>query len=58
MGIIKLFVKVHSNTVCQDSQDFSKGDFLGVAVVKNPPTNAGDTGSSLSPGRSHMSRSN
>ena len=23
-------------------------------VVKNPPANAGDTGSILSPGRSHM----
>ena len=27
-------------------------DFPGGAVVKNPPANAGDTGSSL--GRSHM----
>ena len=30
----------------------------GVAVVKNPPANAGDTGSSPGPGRSHMPRSN
>ena len=29
-------------------------DFLGGAVVKNPPANAGDTGSSPGPGRSHM----
>ena len=28
------------------------------AVVKNPPANAGDTGSSPGPGRSHMSWSN
>ena len=28
--------------------------FPGGAVVKNPPANAGDTGSSLGPGRSHM----
>ena len=28
------------------------------AVVKNPPANAGDTGSSLGLGRSHMPRSN
>ena len=32
--------------------------FPGGAVVKNPPANAGDTGSSPGPGRSHMSRSN
>ena len=29
-------------------------DFPGGAVVKNLPTNAGDTDSSPSPGRSHM----
>ena len=27
-------------------------------MVKNPPTNAGNTGSSPGPGRSHMLRSN
>ena len=32
--------------------------FPGGAVVKNPPANAGDTGSSPGPGRSHMSWSN
>ena len=35
--------------------------FLGIpggTVVKNPPANAGDTGSSPGPGRSHMPRSN
>ena len=32
--------------------------FPGGTVVKNPPANAGDTGSSPSPGRSHMPRSN
>ena len=36
----------------------SLGDFPGGAVVKNPPANAGDTGSSPGPGRSHMPRSN
>ena len=30
------------------------GDFPGGAVVKNPPANAGDMGSSPGPGRSHM----
>ena len=33
-------------------------DFLGGAVVKNPPANAGDTGSNPGPGRSHMPWSN
>ena len=33
------------------------GDFPGGAVVKNPPADAGDTGSSPGPGRSHMPRS-
>ena len=32
--------------------------FPGVAVVKNPPANAGDMGSSLGPGRAHMPQSN
>ena len=32
--------------------------FTGGTVVKNPPANAGDTGSSPGPGRSHMPRSN
>ena len=35
------------------SQDFPCG-----AVVKNPPANAGNTGSSPDPGRSHMPWSN
>ena len=33
-------------------------DFLGGAVVKNPPANAGHTGSSPGPERSHMPWSN
>ena len=33
-------------------------DSPGGTVVKNPSANAGDTGSSLGPGRSHMPRSN
>ena len=40
-------------------EEFPKfGGFPGGAVVKNPPANAGDTGSSPGPGRSHMPRSN
>ena len=34
------------------------GGFPGGAVVKNPPANAEDTGSSPGPGRSHMPWSN
>ena len=34
------------------------GGFPGGAVVKNPPANAGDMGSSPGPGRSHMLQSN
>ena len=33
-------------------------DFPGGTVVKNPLANAGDTGSSPGPGRSHMPQSN
>ena len=33
-------------------------DFPGGTVVKNPPANAGDMGSSPGPGRSHMLWSN
>ena len=32
--------------------------FPGGAVIKNPPANAGDMGSSPGPGRSHMPQSN
>ena len=32
--------------------------FPGGAVVRNPPANAGDTGSCPGPGRPHMPRSN
>ena len=39
-------------------QKVSSRDFPGGAVVKNPPANAGDTGSSPGLGRSHMPQSN
>ena len=35
-----------------------KEGFPSGPVVKNPPANAGDMGSSPGPGRSHMPRSN
>ena len=37
---------------------FHPGDFPGGTVVKNPPANAGDMGSSPGSGRSHMPQSN
>ena len=38
-------------------KNYQIGDFPGGAVVENLPANAGDTGSSPGPGRSHMPRS-
>ena len=38
--------------------NITREDFPGGAVVKNLPANAGDTGSSSGPGRSHMLWSN
>ena len=39
------------------SKENNVQDFPGGAVVKNPPANAGDAGSSPGPGRSHVPRS-
>ena len=43
-------------TLIKETEDDSKKwrDFPGGSVVKNPPANAGDTGSILAPERSHM----
>ena len=38
-------------------EKYSAWGFPGGAVVKNPPANAGDTGSSPGLGKSHMPRS-
>ena len=40
------------------SSELNSRDFPGGAVVENLPANAGDTGSSPGPGRSHMPWSN
>ena len=40
---------VHTCPIKNQNQDFPGG-----TVVKNPPANAGDTGLSPGPGRSHM----
>ena len=45
------------NVILQNDKNKLLG-FPGGAVVKNPPANVGDTGSSPGPGRSHMPWSN
>ena len=45
------------NKILFSVQNMLQG-FPGGAVAKNPPANAGDTGSSPGPGRSHMPQSN
>ena len=42
----------------KEESNMTQRDFPGGTVVKNPPTNAGDTGSIPCPGRSHMPRTN
>ena len=42
---------------CGTTKRKTRRDFTGGAVVKNPPVNAGDTGSSPGPERSHMLQS-
>ena len=39
---------------CKTKTSTLEGDFPGGAVVKNLPANAGNTGLSTDPGRSHM----
>ena len=46
--------RVHIN----NKSEITLGGFPGGTVVENLPTNAGDTGSSPGPGRSHMPWSN
>ena len=47
----KIFKLNITNVMCIEMRG---PDFPGGTVVKNLPANAGDTGSSLGPGRSHM----
>ena len=54
-------MRLENRSVSDHSEESLKdtgGGFPGGTVVKNPPANAGDTGSSPGPGRSHMPRSN
>ena len=47
-----------NSSVIWGSNKCYEGDFLGGAVVENPPANTEDTGSSPGPGRFHMLQSN
>ena len=49
---IKEKIKKYQET--NDNKNMMTQDFPGVAVVKNPPANAGDAGSIPGPGRCHM----
>ena len=49
---------LHNDTLLNKSNSLNIPGFPGRAVVKNPPANAGDTGSIPGLGRSHMPRSN
>ena len=49
---------LETNVTCNCTQLKGHMGFPGGAVVRSPPANAGDTGSSPGPGRSHMPRSN
>ena len=59
-GKALIFLKTRSISATALSSAFKvqSWGFPGGAVVKNPPANAGDTGSSPGPGRSHMLWSN
>ena len=47
-----------TGTLIHHWSECKMGDFPGGTVVKNPPANVGDMGSSPGPGRSHMPWSN
>ena len=53
-----MYVYVYTYTYIQSHLKRLFWDFPGGAVVKIHPASAGDTGSSPSPGRSHMPQSN
>ena len=50
--------EINKHEVIIIRQKLNYRGFPGGAVDKNPPANAGDTGSIPGPGRSHMPRSN
>ena len=56
-GMVYMTLRIHSGPKVLLVKSYLL-DFPGGTVVKNPPANAGDTGSIPGPGRSHMPRSN
>ena len=52
------YLSIYTHTDIHTFKIQQNRDFLGGTVVKNLPANAGDTGSSPGPGRSHMPQSN
>ena len=50
--------QMHHLSRCTSHLESGLPGFPGGAVVKNPPANAEDTGSSPGPGRSHRPQSN
>ena len=60
---VYVYIYIHTHTHTYTTEYYSaikdnERGFPGGAVVENLPANAGDTGSSPGPGRSHMPRSN
>ena len=54
-----LYAENYKTLIKETEDDLKKWrDFPAGTVVKNQPANAGDTGSSPGPGRSHTLRSN
>ena len=49
---------IYNKKVKKKKKDFTRWDFSGGPVVKNPPANAGNMGSIPGPGRSLMLWSN
>ena len=62
ISLVSLFIEELRRCYCSVGQfrrkNYVRRDFPGGALVKNPPANAGDMGSSPGPRRSHMPRSN
>ena len=57
-GLIKLIMVHTCKEILGCKQEWGSRGFPSSAVVKNPPANAGETGSSPGPGRSHRLWSN
>ena len=59
MFLVSAYMRVQTQILNEGvSHQNNMEGFPGGTVVKNPPVNAGDTGSSPGPGRSRMLQSN